>query len=152
MKPQWNGLHHHHHLCDNKNDVFASFQNEEGIRGLEIDEGGVQGRRAQKGAILKWRPQNFRIFWPPCHCPIHATYQYYCHVLTNPPPSPSVRTSFKYRPQLQNLGLFMCVVAYWISKRVPAVQQYQIHGPIEAVEHHDAVFDAYFLACGQSLP
>ena len=49
---------------------------------------------------------------PPCHCPIHATYQYYCHVLTNPPPSPSVRTSFKYRPQLQNLGLFMCVVAY----------------------------------------
>ena len=40
----------------------------------------------------------FSAFWtpsPPCHCPIHATYQYYCHVLTNPPPSPSVRTSFK---------------------------------------------------------
>ena len=34
----------------------------------------------------------------PCHCPIHATYQYYRHVLTNPPPSPSVRTSFKYAP------------------------------------------------------
>ena len=43
----------------------------------------------------------FSDFWtpsPPCHCPIQATYQYYRHVLTNPPPSPSVRTSFKYRP------------------------------------------------------
>ena len=29
------------------------------------------------GAILKWRPQNFLIFWPPlsCHCHTHATYQ-----------------------------------------------------------------------------
>ena len=52
------------------------------------------------GAIHIWCPNIFGIFkpLPPCHGPTHATYQYYRHVLTNPPPSPSVRTSFKYRP------------------------------------------------------
>ena len=61
---------------------------------------GIPGMRAQNlhmHRVSRIRNQGrsqtsakFLDFWtpsPPCHCPIHATYQYCRHILANTPPS-----------------------------------------------------------------
>ena len=51
---------------------------------LELELRGDRG----KGSSINDVTQNFHIHGPlpPCHCPIHATYQYYCHVVNIPLP------------------------------------------------------------------